>query len=155
LGHSYFHPFGQTGYEMASVPFSAYWLKAFRAGEAGRLEEYSMQAVAAAHGKFIRPGKRPKLPLEGMPYRLLCDAAVLAKYLRGYAEKRGVVRTEGKIANVSLRGEDGFIEAVTLENGTRVAADLFIDCSGFRGLLIEGALKTGYEDWTRWLPCDR
>ncbi|HEY5347642.1 MAG TPA: tryptophan halogenase family protein, partial [Rhizomicrobium sp.] len=155
LGHSYMHPFGQTGYEITGIPFSAYWLKMHHQGKAARLEEYSMQAMAAWKGKFMRPVKAPNTPLEGITYALQFDAALFARYLRRYAETRGVVRTEGKVADVSLRPDNGFIQALTLENGERVEADLYIDCTGFRGLLIEQALKTGYEDWSRWLPCDR
>jgi len=155
IGHTYFHPFGQTGFEMEGVPFSAYWLRALRAGHASRLEDYSLMATAAARGKFMRPVRAPATPLEGITYALHFDASLFARYLRAYAEARGVARTEGKVADVALRGEDGFIEAVKLENGRRIEADLFIDCSGFRGLLIEQALHTGYDDWSAWLPCNR
>lgn len=155
LGHSYFHPFGNTGFEMRGVPFAGCWMKMLQAGQASRLEEYSLQAMAAAQGRFMRPVKAPNSPLEGITYALHFDAGLFARYLRGYAERRGVVRTEGKVAQVSLRPEDGFIDSVTLEGGETVTADLYLDCSGFRGLLIEGALQTGYEDWRRWLPCDR
>jgi tryptophan halogenase len=155
LGHSYIHPFGQTGFDMEGVPFSAYWLRAFREGKASRLEDYSLQAVASRAGKFMRPIRAPKTPLETITYALHLDAGLFAAYLRSYAEARGVVRTEGKVREVSLRPQDGFISSVTLESGERIEADLYIDCTGFRGLLIEEALHTGYEDWHRWLPCNR
>jgi tryptophan halogenase len=155
LGHTYTHPFGQTGFEMGPVAFSAYWLKAFRAGRAGRLEEYSLQAMAAAMGKFMRPVPSPNSPLSGITYALHFDASLFARYLRAFSEERGVERTEGRVRSVSLRSEDGFIDALTLDSGERIEADLYIDCSGFRGLLIEEALATGYERWNRWLPCDR
>lgn len=154
-GDFYFHPFGPTGFGMGAVPFPAYWLKMFLQGKAARLEEYSMQAVAAERGKFTRPVHAPNTPLNKITYALHFDALLFARYLREFAERGGVMRTEGKVQRVALRPEDGFIESVTLENGATIAADLFIDCSGFRSLLIEEALQTGYEDWSRWLPCDR
>jgi tryptophan 7-halogenase len=154
-GHSYFHPFGQTGFKMEGVPFAGYWLKLFLEGHAAPLENYSMQAVAAERGKFMRPVRAPNTPLEQITYALHFDAALFAKYLRAFAEGHGAIRIEGKVSHVALRPEDGFIESVTLDDGRRYAADLFIDCSGFRGLLIEEAMKTGYEDWRPWLPCDR
>jgi tryptophan 7-halogenase len=155
IGHSYMHPFGQTGFDMGPVSFSAYWLKAFRQGKASRLEEHSLEAMAAYAGKFMRPVQAANSPLERITYALHFDASLFAGYLRTLAEAGGVTRTEGKVNSVSLQGESGFIRALTLQSGEQVEADLFIDCSGFRGLLIEGALQTGYEDWNHWLPCDR
>jgi tryptophan 7-halogenase len=155
IGHSYLHPFGQTGFDLGPVPFSAYWLKAFRARKAGRLEEHSLEATAAYAGKFMRPVKAGNSPLERITYALHFDASLFARYLRGIAEAGGVERTEGKVKSVALDPDNGFIRFLTLESGEEVASDLYIDCSGFRGLLIEGALQTGYEHWNRWLPCDR
>jgi tryptophan halogenase len=155
IGHSYMHPFGQTGFEMGPLAFSAYWLKALREGKARRLEEYSLQAMAAYTGKFMRPVQAANSPVSGITYALHFDASLFARYLRNIAEADGVERTEGQVKSVSLKPEDGFIDALTLESGERVEADLYIDCSGFRGLLIEDALQTGYEHWNHWLPCDR
>ena len=155
LGHTYLHPFGQTGFDIGPLAFSSYWLKRLREGKAADLDAYSLMATAAYQGKFMRPVPAANSPLAGITYALHFDASLFARYLRGLAEAAGVERTEGKVAAVSLRAEDGFIDALTLESGERVTADLYIDCSGFRGLLIEGALKTGYESWNHWLPCDR
>ncbi len=155
VGHSYMHPFGQTGFDMGPLAFSSYWLKALREGKARRLEEYSLQAMAAYTGKFMRPVKTTNSPVAGITYALHFDASLFARYLRTMAEAAGVERTEGRVKSVSLKSEDGFIDALTLDSGERVEADLFIDCSGFRGLLIEDALKTGYDHWNHWLPCDR
>jgi tryptophan 7-halogenase len=155
IGHSYLHPFGQTGFDLGPVAFSAYWLKAFRGGKASRLEEYSLEATAAYAAKFMRPVQAANSPLEKITYALHFDASLFARYLRTIAEARGVERTEGKVKLVSLQPDNGFIRALVLESGEEVQADLFIDCSGFRGVLIEGALQTGYDHWNHWLPCDR
>jgi tryptophan 7-halogenase len=154
-GHFYFHPFGPVGPGIGNIPFQAYWLKSLLEGKAAPLEEYSIQTVAALRGRFARPQHAPNTPLNKITYALHFDAGRFAQYLRGYAEARGVRRTEGHVRHVSVRGSDGFVESVTLEGGESIGADLFVDCSGFQGLLIEGALRTGYEDWSRWLPCDR
>jgi len=155
LGHSYVHPFGQTGYDVDGVPFFAWWWRARQQGRAARLEDYSLMATAMAQGKFMRPSGGRTSPLQGITYALHFDAALFAAYLRRFSEAKGVSRTEGRVGHVELDPGTGRIERLVLENGQGVAADFYIDCSGFRGLLIEGALKTGYDDWTPWLPCDR
>ncbi|MES1158677.1 MAG: tryptophan halogenase family protein [Terricaulis silvestris] len=155
LGHSYIHAFGGFGFNLGQVPFHHYWLRSRDGGKNASLWDYSLNAVAAYAGKFDRLTKVGDTPIHPLQWAFHFDAALYAKYLRRYAEARGVQRTEGKIVGSALRGDDGFIEAIVMKSGERIASDLFIDCSGFRGLLIEDALKTGYEDWSHWLPCDR
>jgi tryptophan 7-halogenase len=154
-GHFYFHPFGPTGPGIGNIPFQAYWLKMFLAGKAGPLEDYSIQAAAAVEGRFTRPVHAPNTPLNKMTYALHFDASTFARYLRRFAEARGVRRIEGEVCSVSLHPQSGLVESVALQSGESIAADLFVDCSGSRGVLIEEALETGYEDWSHWLPCDR
>jgi tryptophan halogenase len=157
-GQSYIHAFGDIGRPLGVVPFHHYWLAGRRKGEEHGLWDYSLNAQAAYAGRF-GPGARQApaggAPGEALTYAFQFDASLYARYLRGYAEQHGVVRLEGKILGATLREPDGFVESVTLESGQVVAGDLFIDCSGFRGVLIEQALKTGYDDWSDLLPCDR
>ncbi len=157
LGDKYVHGFGTIGHDWGLLPFHQYWLKAFRTGRASELGDYSLNTLAAERGKFMAsPSDMPaSSPLANIAYSYQFDAGLYAAYLRRYAEARGVKRTEGKITQTILRDGDGFVDAVVMENGERIAGDLFIDCSGFRGLLIEQALHTGYEDWSQWLTCNR
>ena len=156
LGDSYIHGFGKIGQDLGVIPFYQHWLKLRQAGLAGPLDDYSINTAAARANKFMPAlTDRPNSPMADIAYAYHFDAGLYARYLRRYAEARGVQRIEGKVAEVKQRAEDGFVEAVVLEGGQRVDGQLFVDCSGFRGLLIEQALHTGYQDWTHWLPCDR
>lgn len=155
LGDSYIHPFGVFGSDLDGVPFHQHWVRARESGYAGSIEDYSLPVMAARSGKFARPVEDPRSPLSAYSYAYQFDAGLYGSYLRSFAEKCGVVRTEGKILGIERNGETGFVEAVSLDNGERLPADLFIDCSGFRGLLIGQAPGTDYENWGHWLPCDR
>ena len=155
LGGEYFHPFGPYGQSIEGVSFHHYWMRLRENGEGGDLDSYALATVAAKAGKFALPPKDLPPGVPGLGYAYHFDAGLYAKYLRGYAETRGVTRIEGKIAQVEQRPEDGFVSALELADGRRVEGDFFIDCSGFRGLLIEQALGAGFEDWSHWLPCDR
>ena len=149
LGERYFHPFGPPGTDGWAAQFHHYWLKARRLGERRELGEFSVETSLARAGRFGTVGERKP------NYAYHFDAGLYAKMLRAYGEKRGVERIEGKVVDVGQHGERGDIESVTLESGRVVEGDFFIDCSGFRGLLIEQALGTGWEDWGHWLFADR
>lgn len=153
-GDSYMHAFGNIGRSLGMVVFHHYWLKASRAGNAGGLWDYSLNYQAACQNRFARLDRVGDSGLGGLEYAYHFDATLVAAYLRRLSEAGGVRRTEGRIVDTTLREPDGFIESVTLEDGRKITGDLFIDCSGFRGLLIEEALGAGYEDWRHWLPCD-
>ena len=155
-GERYIHGFGRIGQGLWMVDFEQYWLKMRKAGKAADLGDYSITRMAAKANKFMPANfEVPNSPLGDIAHAYHFDASLYAKYLRKLSEERGVQRVEGKIVEVKQRATDGHIEAVVLENGSRVEGELFVDCSGFRGLLIEQTLKTGYEDWSHWLPCDR
>ncbi|KRE86103.1 tryptophan halogenase [Rhodanobacter sp. Soil772] len=157
LGDSYVHGFGTIGHDVGLLPFHQYWIKAHRAGKAQDIGAYSLNTVAAPRGRFMPSASDapPGSPLANVAYAYHFDAGKYARFLRGYAEQRGVRRTEGKVAQTVLHPDSGFVEAIVLESGERIEGELFIDCSGFRGLLIEQALHTGYLDFSHWLPCDR
>lgn len=154
-GESYIHPFGAYGYTMGGIAFHQVWHRFRQEGDMRPLQAFNLETMAAYFGKFARTQDYQRDDLPPINYAYHLDAGRYAQFLRKYAEKRGVVRREGRVADVALHPETGFVTSIRLASGEEIAGDLFIDCSGFRGLLIEQALATGYEDWTHWLPCDR
>ncbi len=154
-GHSYIHAFGTIGRDLGLIPFHQYWLRAKALGVNAGLDAYSLSGSAALANKFMRTAPSENSPMGAAAYAFHFDAGLYAQYLRRIAEMRGVVRTEGIIKSATVAAETGHVESVSLEQGQVIQGDYFIDCSGFRGLLIEEALHTGYEDWSHWLPCDR
>ena len=155
LGHAYFHPFGQYGAEFDQTPFYHHWMHQHLDGDDTPIDEYSMAWAAARAGKFAHPATDKRLIQSTFDYAYHFDAVFYAAYLRRFAEARGVVRHEGRITTADTNSETSHVTSVTTESGDTFKADLFIDCSGFYGLLIEQTLKTGYEDWSKWLPCNR
>ncbi|MEB1530225.1 tryptophan halogenase family protein [Xanthomonas sp. WHRI 7945] len=148
-GERYIHPFGLTGQSTLVCAFHHFWLEAQRRGMVSELGDYCLETVASRVDRFALQ----QSPSVNYAYHL--DAGLYARLLRSHAERYGLKRVEGKIQQVRQHAESGFVEALLLEDGTLVEGDLFIDCTGFRGLLIEQTLHTGYEDWKQWLPCDR
>lgn len=147
-GQTHFHFFGDFGAPIEGIPPHHHWLKLRQKGDSTPLAEYSLPYSMGKLGRFAPSQQDYK-------YAYHFDAGLYAAYLRANAEGRGVRRKEGKVVDVALQGESGFIRELTLASGERIEADFFIDASGFRALLIEQALHVGYEDWTHWLPCDR
>jgi len=154
LGHSYWHPFGTFGASINRRPFYHYWHKARSAGLAVRFNDFSPCAALGDAGKFRFPDANPDAQAAGLRYALHFDATLVAKYLRSYSERLGVVRTERTVIGATRRA-DGLLDELQFSDGSTLQADLYIDCSGFRGVLIEQVLGTGYHDWTAMLPCDR
>ncbi|MEE4174269.1 MAG: tryptophan halogenase family protein [Xanthomonadales bacterium] len=154
-GGAYMHAFGSTGRGLALLPFHHYWLRAQAQGLRSDLWDFSFNLRAARANRFERVGADPQTGLDALVYAYHFDASRVAVYLRRFAERLGVKRTEGRVVDVERDPEREEIRAVRLEDERRVAGDLFIDCSGFRGLLIEETLQAGFEDWSRWLPCNR
>lgn len=154
IGDDYIHPFGTPGAAIGPLAFYQYWLKSKNLGNPHPLEYYSIEARAAREGRFMRPARIQNSPLSSIAYAYHFDATLYAQFLREFSIERGVERIEAKVSKVKQRKKDGFIESLMLENGEVVEADLFIDCSGFNGLLIDKTLGAEYVDWRHWLPCD-
>jgi tryptophan halogenase len=154
IGASYWHPFGAFGAPINRRPFFHAWQKAAAAGLALRFNDYSGCAALGDDFKFRFPDPNPESPAAGLRYALHFDAALVAKYLRSYAERLGVARLERTVVGATRRA-NGFLDELQFAGGGTLPADLFIDCSGFRGVLIEQVLRAGYLDWSSMLPCDR
>lgn len=152
-GESYYHTFGVPGRSMAFCHFHHFWKRAKTLGLKESLWDYDLNYLCCEAGKFAQINAKDAIL--DMPYAYHFDASLYAKFLRGFSEKLGVTRTEGKVAKVHQDNESGHITGFRLDSGKEIMGDFFIDCSGFRALLIQQTLNTGYDDWTHWLPCDR
>ena len=153
-GHRYMHAFGAIGRDVGLISFQHYWLRARQLGVAKSLDAYSLNEIAARDGKMHRGVPLTARTIPDLPYAYHFDASLFAKQLRLFAEAQGVERSEGRILGVELN-ERGDVAALQLDGERRVKGDIFVDCTGFRGLLIEQTLQSGFEDWSHWLPCDR
>ena len=154
-GHRYFHPFGEYGARLPGVAFHQRWLKALAGGGDVPLSALSLAGELASQNRFARPSGDDRSILSTLGYAYHFDASLYARHLRGIAEAAGVTRVEGRLRDVERDPASGFVTALTTERGERLEGDLFIDCSGFRALLIDGAMGGEFEDWSHWLPCDR
>jgi tryptophan 7-halogenase len=154
IGSSYFHPFGKYGADHAGSSFMRHWLRLQAEGEVLDYGRFNLETMAARNGRFtLKPPATGEEPPINYAYQF--DAVQYAALLRNYAEAHGIKRIEGRVVEVRQNGESGDVTAVVLDNQSEIDGDIFIDCSGFRGLLIEQTLKAGYVDWSAWLPCDR
>ncbi len=155
IGNRYIHPFGPYGMPMGMLNFHHYWLRHFSQNASADPGDFSVCIQAAYAGKFMPAAQLQNSPLSQISHAYHFDASRYALYLREFAEQRGVKRIEGKVTKVNVSDTSGFIDSIEMENLHTVVADFFVDCSGFRGLLIEEALNTGYESYSHYLPCDR
>jgi tryptophan halogenase len=154
-GDRYFHTYGVFGAKLDAVPFHHYWIKLRQAGDATGIEEYSTAALAARTHRFAHASLDRRSMLSLYSYGYHFHAQLLAAYLREYALAHGVTRIARDVVDVPVRGADGFIDALQLDDGSRVVADLYIDCSGVAGTWFGGPRPQAFVDWSRWLPCDR
>ena len=155
VGESYLHTFGDTGINLSGVHFHHYWLRARGSNQATDFWDYSLHEAAAYSNKFGRLDRVGNTTMTGLAYAFHFDASLYAAYLRRIAEVNGVKRVEGIVSDVALCGETGNISKLTLDDGSQISGELFVDCTGFRALLIGQALGVGYEDWSHWLPVNR
>ena len=154
IGDAYMHPFGSFGRTIMNVSFWHYWKKAYDLGLSPPLDAYSLNWLAAKQNRFLRSGNVPNSPLSKVPHAYHFDASLYARFLRNFSTDLGVDRIEGLVEQVIQDPGSGFITGIKLQDGKLIDGDFFLDCTGFRGLLIEQCLQTGYEDWAHYLPCN-
>ena len=154
IGESYIHPFGSFGEELNGVGFHHYWLELQRHGLARPLGDYSLAVTAALANRFRPPAQDESLG-SSYGYAYQFDATLFGPFMRRFGMSIGVERHEGRVVSVDRDGESGDVAALELEDGRRIEGDLFVDCSGFRSVLLGQELDETWEDWTHWLPCDR
>jgi tryptophan halogenase len=154
-GHSFLHPFAGYGSRIDNIPFHHFWIKLKQQNKAQELDAYCLSSQIARANKFALPKPNQDIELSSFNYAFHFDATLFAKYLSNYAQTLGVKRIEARVQSVNQDSTNGFIKSLGLSNDQTIEGELFIDCSGFKGLLIEETLKTGYECWNQWLPCDR
>jgi tryptophan halogenase len=155
VGDKYIHPFGDFGQTIDGVAFYQHLLKLTKHGDYGVLDDYAFGISAAKNNKFQLPKEGQTTLQQAFGYAYQFDAGLYAKFLRDFSETNGVRRVEGKVVDTLINEKSGDVSSITLDDGQQISADLFIDCSGFRGVLIEQTLKSGYQDWSKWLPCNR
>lgn len=155
IGQRYIHPFGDFGQEIDGVPFYQHWLKMKSLGGEEDIGAYAFGAASARKNRFKMPVDGTSEIQKKFGYAYQFDSSLYAKYLRKFAESKGVLRVEGKVVSTHVDQKNGNVRSVTLDNGQQIAAEFFIDCSGFKGVLIEQTLKSGYQDWSSWLPCNK
>ena len=155
VGDRYVHPFGSVGRDLDGIDFHRIWLKFRNRPGVGGIGDYAMSAVAAHAAKCSHPSADQRSPLSQLAYAFHFDASLYAAYLRRMAEAGGVARVEGRIAGVERDGESGHVRTLILKDGRRIEGELFIDCTGFRSLLLGGEMGVPFQDWSHWLPCDR
>ena len=154
-GESFFHPFADHGLSISGVPFMSAWTKLHQNGDGIPIDHFNLGSHLAAQGRFAIPTQNDEKGNSLYNYAFHFDAGLAAQYFRTLSEMAGVRRREGEVTDVQQCPRSGDVEQLTLRDGSKVEGDFFIDCSGFKGLLIKEAMGVGFDDWTRYLPCDR
>lgn len=156
MGDRYLHPFARFGRDVADVGFHHFWSRARREGlHPGDFQDYSLPAAMCRLDRFAHPASDGSRIDAGFGYAYQFDANLYAPFLRRVAERAGATRIEGRVVQIDRHPETGTIEAIRLDDNRHIPGDLFIDCSGFRSLLVGDALGEPFDDWSPWLPCDR